>query len=64
MNAREFYDYVCLMRKAQKDYFRRRTPSALNTAKKLEKLIDDEIKRVGDIERSRMPLFDTENNER
>jgi hypothetical protein len=46
MNAKEFYDTVRLMRKAQKDYFNTHTQIHLQKAKKLEKAIDDEIKRV------------------
>ena len=46
MNAKEFYDTVVEMRKAQKEYFRTRTPSALQHSKQLERLIDKEIKRV------------------
>ena len=42
MNAKEFYDTVVEMRKAQKEYFRTRTPSALQHSKQLERLIDKE----------------------
>lgn len=46
MNAREFYDTVVQMRKAQRDYFRTRSQRSLNESKQLEKLVDAEIKRV------------------
>ena len=46
MNAREFFDAVVEMRKAQNKYFRMRTTDNLNNAKKLERVVDDEIRRV------------------
>ena len=46
MNAREFFDAVVEMRKAQSKYFRKRTTNNLINAKKTEKVVDDEIKRV------------------
>ena len=46
MNAREFFDAVVEMRKAQNRYFRMRTTENLNHAKKMEKVVDDEIRRV------------------
>jgi len=46
MNAKEFYDAVVKMREAQKEYFKYRLSSDLNKSKRLEKEIDDEIKRV------------------
>ena len=51
MNAREFYDTVVLMRKAQKNYFKTRSmplvaKEHLQESKRLERIIDDEIKRV------------------
>ena len=46
MNARQFYDTVVKMREAQKEYFKYRLSSDLNKSKRLEKEIDDEIKRV------------------
>ena len=42
MTPKEFYDKVVEMRKAQKEYFRFRAPSALSKSKQ----IDTEIKRV------------------
>ena len=46
MNAKEFYDAVVKMREAQKEYFKYRLSSDLNKSKRLEKEIDDKIKRV------------------
>lgn len=49
MNAKEFFDTVAEMRKAQSKYFRIRTTENLNNAKRLEKIVDEEIRRVEDI---------------
>ena len=49
MNAREFYNVVVKMRKAQRDYFRTRAQRSLSESKQLEKLVDAEIKRVEQI---------------
>lgn len=46
MTPKEFFDKVCRMRKAQKEYFRTRSGRALADSKRLEKEIDDEIERV------------------
>lgn len=46
MNHKEFYDKVVAMRKAQKDYFKFRSSAYLQTSKRLEREIDDEIMRV------------------
>ena len=46
MDARQFYNMVVKMRKAQRDYFRTRSQLSLNESKQLEKLVDAEIKRV------------------
>lgn len=46
MNHKEFYNKVVAMRKAQKDYFKFRSSAYLQTSKRLEREIDDEIKRV------------------
>lgn len=43
MTPKEFYDKVVEMRKAQKEYFRFRAPSALSKSKQLEAEIDAEI---------------------
>lgn len=50
MNAREFYNVVVKMRKAQRDYFRTRSQRSLSESKQLEKLVDAEIKRVEQIQ--------------
>ena len=49
MNSREFFDMVCRMRKAQKNYFKTRDQYILNISKGLEKTIDEEINRVNGI---------------
>lgn len=46
MNAREFFDKVVEMRNAQKKYFETRDKDVLDEAKRLEKEIDAEIRRV------------------
>lgn len=46
MSPKEFFNKVCRMRKAQKEYFRTRSGRALADSKRLEKEIDDEIERV------------------
>lgn len=46
MTPKEFFDKVCRMRKAQKEYFRTRSGRSLSDSKRLEKEIDDEIERV------------------
>ena len=46
MSPKEFFDKVCRMRKAQKEYSRTRSGRALADSKRLEKEIDDEIERV------------------
>lgn len=46
MNAREFFDKVAEMRNAQKKYFETRDKDVLSEAKRLEKEIDAEIRRV------------------
>lgn len=50
MNAREFYNLVVKMRKAQRDYFRTRSQRHLNESKELEAQVDAEIKRVEQIQ--------------
>jgi len=46
MNARQFFDKVVEMRNAQKKYFETRDKDVLDEAKRLEKEIDAEIRRV------------------
>lgn len=46
MKAREFYDLVVNMRKAQRVYFKTRKTNDLIESKRLEGLVDAEIDRV------------------
>lgn len=46
MNAREFFYTVAEMRECQKAYFRSRDQLTLRAARKLENIVDKEIKRV------------------
>ena len=62
MNSRYFFDTVCRMRKAQKNYFKTRDRDALNVSKEIEKRVDEEINRVnGILAKKRMPFFSIEN---
>lgn len=49
MTSREFFDLVRLMRAHQREYFKHRRKSDLQTSKILESKVDAEIKRVEDI---------------
>lgn len=49
MNAKQFFDKVAVMRKAQKDYFHTRSQASLRQSKALEREIDAEIERVRSI---------------
>lgn len=49
MNAREFFYLVAEMRDAQARYFKDRDQVVLRAARKLEGLVDAEIKRVKEI---------------
>lgn len=49
MDSREFFDMVCRMRKAQKNYFKTRDNDVLIVSKSFEKTIDEEINRVNGI---------------
>lgn len=49
MDARQFFDKVCEMRTAQKEYFKCRTSAALSRSRSLEREIDNEIKRVNSV---------------
>lgn len=51
MTAKEFYNLVVRMRKAQRDYFRTRSQRALLESKEYEREVDAEIKRVEQIQR-------------
>ena len=46
MDAKAFFDLVCLMRAHQKEYFRTRDREVLIKCKHYEKLVDHEIDRV------------------
>lgn len=62
MNSRYFFDTVCRMRKAQKNYFKTRDRDALNVSKEIEKQVDEEINRVnGILAKKGMPFFSIEN---
>ena len=49
MNARNFFDKVCMMRKYQKAYERTHSQLSYNQSKSIEKEIDAEIERVHNI---------------
>ena len=49
MTPKEFFDKVCRMREAQKEYFRTRSGRALSDSKRLEQEIDAEIERVNKV---------------
>lgn len=55
MNAKQFYETTRAMRAAQKKFFKSRSSFDLREAKRLEKVIDDEIARVDAIEESKQP---------
>lgn len=62
MNSRDFFDMVCRMRKAQKNYFKTRGRDALNVSKEIEKQVDEEIIRVnGILAKKEMPFISIEN---
>ena len=46
MNHRQFFDLVCRMRAAQKEYFMTRRKSSLSSSKNLESQVDAEISRL------------------
>ena len=47
--ARAFFDLVSEMRKAQKEYFKTRSPESLIRSKDLERQVDKEIQRANEI---------------
>lgn len=49
MDARTFFCYVAEMREQQDKFFRTKSQSAYKESRRLERIIDDEIKRVKDI---------------
>lgn len=64
MNSRDFFffDMVCRMRKAQKNYFKTRDRDALNMSKEIEKQVDEEIIRVnGILAKKGIPYISVEN---
>lgn len=46
MTAKEFFQLVVRMRKAQQEYFKTRSGASLQDSKRYEKEVDNEIKRV------------------
>lgn len=56
MDHKASYKLVVAMRNKQKEYFKTRSQSALRESKALEKRVDDEIKRVEDILKSKTEL--------
>lgn len=63
MNANEFFDLVSKMRKAQTSFFKTKAPGALQESRRLERLVDAEIKRVNEIVNREPSLFDKEGKE-
>lgn len=57
MNARQFFDLVVEMRKNQRTYFNTRNNVALEQSKQLERLVDNEIKRVQNVLSGEQDLF-------
>ena len=57
MSPREFFDTVVKMREAQKKYFKSRSSFNLEAAKRYEKLVDAEIKRVREIVEPKQPTL-------
>lgn len=53
MDHKAFYKLVVALCNKQKEYFKTRSQSALRESKALEKRVDDEIKRVEDILKSK-----------
>ncbi len=49
MTAKEFFDLVAEMRSNQKMFFRTHNNYALEESKRLERLVDAEIKRVEEV---------------
>ena len=62
MNSRDFFDMVCRMRKAQKNYFKTRDRDALIVSKEIERQVDEEINRVNTVlAKKGMPYISIEN---
>ena len=49
MSVKEFFVLVSEMRAMQREYFKTRTNKTLEQSKVLERMVDDEIKRVNNI---------------
>ena len=62
MNARQFFDKACMMRKYQKAYERTHSQLSYNQSKSIEKEIDTEIDRVQNIIREREQKEYEQNN--
>ena len=62
MNARQFFDKVCMMRKYQKSYERTHSQLSYNQSKAIEKEIDAEIERVQNIMKEREQKVYEQNN--
>ena len=58
MNARDFFGLVSKMRQAQTSFFKTKAPGTLQESKRLERLVDAEIKRVNGILNREPSLFD------
>ncbi len=57
MNAKQFFDKVVEMHRLQKEYFKSRSARVLEQSKRVEREIDNEIKRVQDIQNPQKDLF-------
>lgn len=56
MDSKSFFDYVAKMREAQRAYFKTKRHDYLVKAKRMEKIVDDEIVRVhGILEKKNNP---------
>ena len=62
MNARQFFNKVCMMRKYQKAYERTHSQLSYNQSKSIEKEIDAEIERGQNIIREREQKEYEQNN--
>lgn len=60
MTAKEFFYLVASMRDAQKRYFQTRDQVVLRAARKMENLVDEEIRRVDEITRERSQDYEQE----
>lgn len=60
MTAKEFFYLVASMRDAQRRYFQTRDQVVLRAARKMENLVDEEIRRVDEITRERSVDYEQE----